>query len=156
MKAKVACAWVKFSRVGGERSCCGRPSIYHFIKYDPAPGRFSGLSVSLSVSWELCRGPDDDGEDGGVVWVVLEDAFHSYPVKNSHLRTRPTTRWSRSGVSGFQGLRLEQGTALSFSPSLPYSLCCWWRIKFQELVMEKGRRPGRGVSKCQKSCRFVA
>jgi len=29
-----------------EGSSRGRPSIYHFIKYDPAPGR-SGLSVSL-------------------------------------------------------------------------------------------------------------
>lgn len=43
----------------------------------------SRLSVSVAVAFrELCRCRVLN------VWVVLEDAFHSYPVKNSHLRPR--------------------------------------------------------------------
>jgi len=109
----------------------------------------------------LCRGPDDDDDDGGVVWVVLEDAFHSYPVKNSHLRTRPTSEdheaksLGGTGVPGIgigTGIGVEVGTGagdctlfLTLAPH-PRCCCCWWRIKFQELAGKKGQRGGAQVN----------
>jgi len=106
----------------------------------------------------LCRGPDDDDDDGGVVWVVLEDAFHSYPVKNSHLRTRPTSEdhavksLGGTGVPGLGlglglGLRLGlgQGTALSFSPSLPIhvAVVAGGVLNFKNWRAKRGNGAGR-------------